>query len=109
MYFENLGFKSEDVPCKGTVLSNLFRDYPQVVNRVYSSRSSKGYVIVNASEVERALGNIKGGKLAGSTENDVFLRIRLSPSTVDRLRGMQQKNFLNGMTAWRYGWSSKER
>ena len=41
-YFEKLGFESEEVPCKGTVLSNLFRDYPEVVNRVYSSRSSKG-------------------------------------------------------------------
>lgn len=63
MYFESLGFKSADVPCNGTVLSNLFRGYPEVVNRVYSSRSSKGYVIVNVSEVERALGDIGAGKL----------------------------------------------
>jgi hypothetical protein len=84
-YFEHLGFKSEDVPCKGTALSNLFRDYSQVVNRVYSSRSSKGYVIVNVSEVERVLKDIKTDKFASVTKNDVFLRIRLNPTMVNRL------------------------
>jgi hypothetical protein len=93
IYFGKLGFESKDVPCKGIVLNNLFRDYPEMVNRVYSSRSSKGYVIVNVSEVERALGDIKAGKLAGDIGNDVFLRIRLSPSTVKRLREHTTREF----------------
>lgn len=93
VYFETLGFESKDVPCQGSVLSNLFRDYPEVVKRVYSSRSSKGYVVVNVPGVERALGDMDSGTLASSTENDVFMRIRFSPSTVDRLRDYATREF----------------
>jgi len=85
-YFETLGFESEDVPCNAKSLTDLFNDYPEVVKRVYNSHHSKGYVIVNVPEVEKALGDIHAGKVATYADSDVFLRIRLGPSTVNRLR-----------------------
>ena len=92
-YYETLGFESSDVPCQGSVLSNMFRDYPEVVKRVYSSRSSKGYLVIDVPQVERALADIASGKVAGNAGKDVFMRLQFSPSTVDRLRGYALKEF----------------
>jgi hypothetical protein len=50
-------------------------------------------VIVNVSEAERALGDIKSSRFAGATKNDIILKIRLNSFTADRLRKHVARQF----------------
>lgn len=102
-YFETLGFESEDVPCNGKNLTDLFHDYPEVVKRVYNSHHSKGYVVVHVPEVGKAFSDIESGKIATYAENDVFLRVRLGPATVNRLReytASEMSEWDDNMAVW---------